>query len=377
MKPISRTWTAVIVVAVVATAAAVFLYLRKGPPTAPGGPLPELVTLAPRDARTIIYADVQAFRSSEFFSRLMALLPAPHQDTDYADFERATGFDYSRDLDRVMVAWRSAPTTASPAKPIQESRTFAIAEGRFDKEKISHFALAPAPGKSAPRATVEKQNGVDVYIVQSTDPPPSEAEKNPRARPSSPRTIAFAFVTENRLVIAEGSDLSFALAPEKDNPAPDPASQATFRTQAARVAGAPFFVVGRNDSFADNSSRSSEWFFSQIASVIQSVRWYSVAARPEGDRLRVSLLGECDDSWKARQLAVLLEGVRLLARTALKDEQTRRRISPEQLAALEQIVQNATIEREDNRVELRFELTPSMLGPAHPEPPPAQQHKGI
>ena len=69
-------------------------------------------------------------------------------DKEYAQFVRATGFEYTRDLDRVVLAL----IPKSPA-----NQTVALAEGRFDQQKITGFALLT--GK------LEHQDGAEVYVL--------------------------------------------------------------------------------------------------------------------------------------------------------------------------------------------------------------------
>src|SRR5713226_3722217 len=117
---------AVILLLATAVSAAALVYLRRGP-HAQSAAIPDLISRAPADAPFLFYADVAALRASPFLAQLAALAPSPSTDREYAEFVRATGFDYSRDLDRVVVAARPGTPTSS---------TVAVAEGRFDREKI-------------------------------------------------------------------------------------------------------------------------------------------------------------------------------------------------------------------------------------------------
>src|SRR5579864_4237287 len=87
----------------------------------------ELVRQLPAGASAIAFADVAQIRASAFAKELAELAPSSEQDPEYAAFVRATGFDYSRDLDRAAMAlWpRNAPTSV-----------VVIVEGRFDQRRI-------------------------------------------------------------------------------------------------------------------------------------------------------------------------------------------------------------------------------------------------
>src|SRR5712692_1148861 len=277
----------VIVFVVAGISAAVLLYLRRGPSAAPEGPPPELVSLVPPDAPYLLYADLVALRASPFLRQLEALAPPKSADRDYAEFVRATGFDYSRDLDRVLVVGR-----VGSAQP----HTFAFAEGRFDRGKIESYALHT--GK------VERQNGVEVYLVPAGSPA---------------KTVALAFLDNNRMALADGPTLEPVLARAAGGP------DAALRERISRVAGAALFAVGRSAPLPENFSiggMRSE----QFANLARSLRWLTLAARPESDRMRVFLEGECDTDENARQLAGMLDGLRVVGQTLLVDPKNRRRM---------------------------------------------------
>ncbi len=68
-----------------------------------------MLSLLPPQAPYVVYADLATLRGSAFLNRLVAIIPAPKEDPEYLDFVRATGFDYTRDLDRVAIG--VIPTT--------------------------------------------------------------------------------------------------------------------------------------------------------------------------------------------------------------------------------------------------------------------------
>src|SRR5882762_1372465 len=122
-------WVGAIVVAVLLSAVVFFGYQRWG--ARGNGDRDSLLALMPGDASAVIYADVKILRDAPFFSALYAWAPKPQMDADYAQFVNATGFDYERDLDRVAIAVR---------KHGQETILFALADGRFDRKKITAYA---------------------------------------------------------------------------------------------------------------------------------------------------------------------------------------------------------------------------------------------
>src|SRR5713226_5508065 len=166
MKPRS-----LLIVAALGLCAAGILYevLHHKPEAPPAGTPPALLDFAPQDSTVFVYADLAALRASPFLAQLAALAPAPNTDRDYAEFVRATGFDYERDLDRAVLAVRPKGN---------DSETFAVADGRFDIKRITAYAL-----RTGKRAT---QGGKEVIIV-------------PEKAPAKP--VAFTFLSEHRILL--------------------------------------------------------------------------------------------------------------------------------------------------------------------------------
>ncbi len=311
---------------------AVLAYLGRGPHAAQTtAAMRDLISRAPADAPFLLYADLAALRSSPFLAQLTALAPSPAADREYAEFVRATGFDYSRDLDRVVVAVRPGTPTSS---------TVALAEGRFDREKISSYALRA--GKK------ERQNGVDVYLVPAGTPG---------------KTVAFAFLDANRMALADSASLAPVLAPATTG-GPDPA----MRERISRVSGAAVFAVGKvtgvPQNFSPGGVRSD-----QFTNLVRSLRWFSLAARPEDERMKVAIEGECDTPENATQIAGTLDGLRLFGQAALTNPGTRQRLPPETLKLLETLLRVVEVSHDNQRVRLTLELTSEMLRSASPKTP--------
>src|SRR3984893_15111424 len=86
----------------------------------------------PAGATAVLFADFAEIRQSTFVAELYAWAPRPQIDADYAQFLRDTGFDYERDLERISIA---------AIKQAQDTTVFAVADGRFDRKKITAYAL--------------------------------------------------------------------------------------------------------------------------------------------------------------------------------------------------------------------------------------------
>src|SRR6266851_5677841 len=332
MKPRS-----LLIVAALGLGAAGILYavLHHRPNTPPAGTPPALLDFAPQDSTVFVYADLAALRASPFLAQLAALAPAPNTDRDYAEFVRATGFDYERDLDRAVLAVRPKGN---------DSETFAVADGRFDVKKITAYAL-----RTGKRAT---QSGKEVILV-------------PAKAPAKP--VTFTFVNEHRILLTNGESLAPLLAVAAEA-RPSGTLQPEMRERISRVAGSPVFAVGKlGASFEHAVSDLSAGALrsDQLDNLLRRLRF---AARPEGNELRVALEGETDSASNARQIAVSLDGLRLLGKLALADPKTRRQMDRASLALADAILKSADVSRDDegnaHRVRLTFAITAGSIASA-------------
>jgi hypothetical protein len=311
---------AILLVVVVAIALWVRLGVHVPEPSFPGSP-PPLLAQIPPSAQYIAYTDVAGLRASPFLTQLAALFPPPDQDPEYAAFVRETGFDYSRDLDRVVVAFW----------PTNPPRVLALADGRFDRERIASYALRS--GKLA------RAGEREIYSL----PPSGNAP-----------AIEFTFLSASRIAMAQGGA---DLLPAPGAAAPlDPAMYNHVRG----VAGSAIFAVGRLGDLPQNLALGG-WQSNQLDSLLRSIRWLTLAGQPQGDRLKVALEAECDSTMDARKLSGTLEGLRLIGRMALADPKTRQQLTPQAAALLGELLGSAELSRTDRRVDLRLDLTERML----------------
>jgi len=349
--PLTSTKRALIavtaIVCVLIAGLGIYLYRQRlVSPGTSGGSAPDSLSQLPSDAPAIGYIDVAALRklhNSPLAALLGLTLPGPQSDREYAEFVRETGFDYSRDLDKVAIAFWPQ-NLAVPAGSMGENRVLAIAEGRFDEQKIKAYALRT--GKIVARGTQS------LYEV-----------------PGNP-TVYFVFRPDGRIALASGMNAEDLLA-ESSARSRDSAMQARI----ARVAGAPIFAAARTDSlpagFYANFANSP-----QLERLARSVRGMSLAGQPDGDKFKMALDAECDSMTNALQLAALLDIFRMGASMALNDPKTRQQMTKEQAAFLAALINQVKVGRQDKWVRLTLDITPSMLGipPAgSSDPPPAQR----
>jgi len=336
--------------AIFALAGAVLVYsgLRRGA-TADASPAPELLSEVPAGAPTLVYADLAAIRASAFYQQRPDRGPIALPDRDYADFVQSTGFDFEKDLDRVVIA--SWPSGLAPGK----KQTILIADGRFDHRKIHDYAVR--------KGKLDRQEGHEVFLFPSDNLPsgnPASGNapdgKTPGGKQEQKRWNSITFLNDRRIAIVEGASIAPLLDhPAENGPGGDPA-----RDRAARVAGAAVFAITRVPPIPANYSPGGIQS-AQLMNLARSVQWITLAARPEGNDLRVSLEGECLSAMDARQLQAALELFRMIGSAGLESSKTRQSMDPATLNVLETMLKTADVSASAERVRILVELTPDVL----------------
>jgi hypothetical protein len=313
-------------VAAAAIASALLLYgnFRRSA-TAHASPAPELLSALPAGAPTVVYLDLAIVRASSFYQHRADKGPIALPNQDYADFVRSKGFDFEKDLDRVVIAsW--------PAAGNEPRKNVVIADGRFDRGKIRDYAMR--------KGKLDHQQGHDVFLFPKGDRMGFDS---------------VTFLDEHRIALVEGPSIAPLMAGHNDNPAADPA-----RERAARLDGAAMFVITRvppiPDNFVPGGAQSA-----LLTSLARSVQWINLAASPEGDNLRISLEGECDNSTDALQLRSALEILRMFGHASLESPKTRESMNPATLALLQTLLSTAEVTQAAERVRILVELTPDIF----------------
>jgi hypothetical protein len=291
----------------------------------------DLVDQLPASASGIIFVDLAALRSSSFANELSTLAPNSAQDPAYTEFVHATGFDYSRDLDRAAVAlWpQTSPTSV-----------LALAQGRFDEARIEHYALRDG--------RLIKFHGRKIYEVR---------EQN------SSRLIRFTFLAPDEIVLADGPALSQVLGPPNPHRL-DPQMSARI----ARISGAPIYGVMRTEDFPKDLNLDLS-HSPQLARLLRSIHAVSISGRPSSDDLKLFASAECDSTLDALQLSTALQGLLWMGRAALADPKAQQQIGP-QWPALDALLKAADISHDGHLVDLRLQITSQMLHAAFPERSP-------
>src|SRR6195256_3296527 len=134
MRKYRRVLLAGAVLAALAIATAFYVGVLRGDSAHPSAAL-EILSQVPAGAPTLVYVDLAAIRASSFYQNRPDHSPLTVPDSDYAQFVQATGFDFEKDLDRVVIA-------AWPQSSVQDQKkTIAVAEGRFDRQKIHDYTM--------------------------------------------------------------------------------------------------------------------------------------------------------------------------------------------------------------------------------------------
>jgi len=320
----------------------------------------------PRDSDAVVYVDLASLRQSPFLAQLAAWAPQPQQDPDYAQFVTDTGLNYERDLDHIAIAKQSA----------NSSGMLFIAEGRFDRAKISAYALR--------NGTKHIVNGHETFFVPieanaSTRARPAPGASAPAAQPDADKSLlAFAFVSD-RILIASNNAMD--LPAGMFSPAPKTSADADWRERFKRLAGSPVFAVIRQDAAATLADRAPGGLRSeQLSSLLAQLQWVTIAAKPDADELRLVAEGEAASESVTRQLADVLNGVLILAEAGLSDPKVRQQLAPDVRQACLDLLKSADISKLDRgdtkSVRVVLSLTPQFLEAARrystaAPPPPA------
>jgi hypothetical protein len=324
------------VLAVLAIATAFYVKVLRGDSGHPS-PALELLSQVPAGAPTLVYLDLAAIRASSFYQNRPDHSPLTVPDSDYAQFVQATGFDFEKDLDRAAIAaW-------PPSLAQEQKKTVVVAEGRFDRQKIHDYTMK--------NGKLDRQQGHDVFLFPGREPAGAVSTKSP----TEPRWNSLVFLDDHRIAMMDGPSIAPVLAPHSADSTADPV-----RERAARVDGAAVFLISRvpaiPDNFAPGGMQSATF-----AGLVRSVQWITLAARPEGENLRVSLEGECQTDADARQLQSALETLRMFGRATLESPKTRQSMDPVMLGILETMLKTADITETAERVRILVEVTPDIL----------------
>ena len=295
----------------------------------------QFLRFVPADTTSVAFIDFDELRSSPFLTSLFLWAPHPPEDSEYAQFVRDTGFNYERDLDKAYFAFANHGTT---------STTLALAEGKFDRARIETFLNRSA--------TLVQRGGLKVYVL------PSEAKQQP---------LSVALLSTQRIAITNSENLFAALSDALRQP-----DHAEWQARFDRLAGSPVFAVIRQDpalKTALGSAAPGGFRSPQLAALLAQLQWISIAAKPDGDLLRLVAEGEGPSDSSSSQLRDFLQGIQLLAQNGLNDPKLRQQMNPQEREAYLELLKSADIQKLDRgdskSVRLVLSVTPGFLAVAN------------
>lgn len=291
----------------------------------------QFLRFVPVDATSVIFADLDELRASPFLRELDSWVPRVAEDSEYAQFVRETGFDYERDLGKIFVAFSNHGAT---------STTLILAEGNFDRNKIE--AYLSRIGKAA------QQGSLKVFQLPGT---------------ADGKAYCVALFSSRRMAITDSPNLFVALSEAVRD-----AGRAEWQARFDRLAGSPVFAVVRQDPALQQalSSAAPDGFRSpQLARLLDQMQWISLAAKPDGQLLRLVAEGEVSSPAVATQASDFLQGIQLLAQNGLNDPKLRQQMNPEERDAYLELLRSADIQKLDRgdskSVRLALTVTPRFL----------------
>jgi hypothetical protein len=312
----------------------------------------DVLAFVPAEASSVLFVDFDELRSAPFMAQVYRWAPQPQADPDYAQFLKETGFDFERDLRLLAVA---------TIKHELNSALFAIADGKFDRQKISAYA--------ATYGTIAKMDDRQIFSVPVT---------------GSPKRFSFTFLRDDQIAMTDDANLAALLGARKE----DDDSRA-WRARFERLAGSPVFAVIRQSAGAGTALAAQApggLRSPQLSSLLDQLQWITIAGKPETDRIRMIAEGECSDESTTRQLVDTINGVVILAQAGLNDAKTRRQLDPSTREAYLDLLKSTDVSKidrgETKSVRVVLEITPAFLdaasrpSPSAPEPAPGKSLPG-
>lgn len=248
------------------------------------------------------------------------------EEPDYAAFVSATGFDYSRDLDRV---WLGA---FGPAK---QPPIAGVAQGRFARSRIIGYARQQG-------ATLHRHQGLEIYELRFA----------PAAVGEPPRPFAFAFLDDSRIAFASDVERAGMVIDCWLGRAPAIASDASRRNELQQLAAGwqawAVDTAGLWESlFSGNQPGPSD-----VGSVIAQL---AVGLRASEQGLELGAEARCREPGQAKRLHDNLKLMALLGQVALSRQEN------ETMQALGEALKQLSLAQREEIVEARLLLSPATV----------------
>lgn len=298
-----------------------------------GQPLAGLDWL-PAEAGLVAGANLAEVREQGWLLALLAQAAAGVEEgPDYRAFVEATGFDYSRDLDRLWVGVFG---------PSQQPVVVGVAEGRFARDKIVLHARRQG-------AVPARYQGFEVYQVKTGS--------------GSAAGFAFAFLDDAHLAFASNARAAALVVDCWRGQAPAVGADGSRRAAIERVA------AGRQVWAVDDLVKWQPKAFVEQEALQALVVEASLAVKVNVDGVEAVAEARCREARQAERLRDNLRIVALAARLALGRQRDR------SSQALADALAGLTLDQEGDVVRARFTLPPELLAVllGLPAPTPAPQ----
>ena len=280
---------------------------------AKGNSRESLLHALPADATAVIYMDIAESRQGPMLKNISGWSADATTDPEYKQFVRETGFDYEKDLNRVGIVVQNRGATRN---------YFALADGNFDRKKIEAYLRK--------NGSVEQKGAREIFYLAAS---------------KQGRTISVSFVSDERVALTDGDDLSAEIEAGQQS-----AGHKEWTERFERLAGSPMFALVRQDATigaAFNARAPGGLRSPQLAQLLNHLLWISIAGKPEGEEFRVVVEGECPNEASMRQLADFLNGIALMAQAGLNDPKLRQQMDPALREAYLQLLNSADVAKLD------------------------------
>ncbi|MGH9788008.1 MAG: hypothetical protein ACRD4U_04830 [Candidatus Acidiferrales bacterium] len=343
---------ALLLVALAAIGGALYwAYVYQGRPAAPV----QLAGLAavPADAGLAGGVDVASLGRQQWLVDIVKRASGEVEEAaDYRAFVEATGFDYTRDLERLWFG--AVGATAAPAFVF-------VAEGRFARDRIHSYARQQGAAASI-------YEGLELFEFRT--PPPAPVAGAP---PQPERRSGFAFLDETHLVLVFGPDTG-ALRRAIDcwqGRAPAIIADTARRTEFERIAAGQQAWAVLEPAKLNLVQLAGQAGDPELAELITQAA-FGLSASERG--LRVSAEGVCREPGHAERLHSTLVVFSQFFRLRLAREQD------SESQALAGILSSLELDRTGTAVTARLTATPQaldvLLRPPQTQPAPGKKPIG-
>ena len=266
---------------------------------------------------------------------LEKLGPSPAEDGDYSAFVRETGFDYTRDLDTVAIA----------AWP--------------DSRRPNRFGARGAGGTYAPGAGARRRaiRCRQDRRVRNAIGPRDHGERQNDVRVSRPGFEGVAIC----VAAFAGAHRFGARCKTRCGTRWEDSCGETRSRGAYGAGGWASDIYHRSTDSVLKDLPLDLGSFDQLRTLLQSLRWVTIAGQPNGANFEVGAEGECDSASHALQISTILGGLRWFARSALADPRNQQGMTKDQIALANYFLQATKVSNDGHWLNLRVALTPAVL----------------